>query len=109
MKAFDRWHPVNNPDGTLPRLTTTTGSNSYRNSDFWIEDASFFRLKNVELSYTFNNYKAKGVMKQIKVFLRGTNLCVISKIKDLDPERLDAGITNYPVYRTFTGGLSFTF
>ncbi len=109
VKALDRWHPVNNPDGTLPRLTTTTGSNSYRNSDFWIEDASFFRLKNVELSYTFNNYKAKGVMKQIKVFLRGTNLCVISKIKDLDPERLDAGITNYPVYRTFTGGLSFTF
>lgn len=109
VKAWDRYHPENNPDGTLPRLTTTSGDNTYRASDFWLEDGSFFRLKNVEFSYTFNNYKSKGSVKQLKAFVRGTNLFVLSKVKDLDPERLDAGISNYPVYRTFTGGVSLTF
>lgn len=107
--ANDRWHPVNNPEGTMPRLTTTSGDNTFRTSDFWIEDTSFFRLKNVELSYTFSNYKAKGALKQLKAYLRGTNLFVLSKVKDLDPERLDAGLTNYPVYRTFTAGITLTF
>lgn len=37
----------------MPRLTTTTESNNFRDSSFWTENGSFFRLKNVELSYTF--------------------------------------------------------
>lgn len=109
VTARDRYHPTNNPDGKYPRLTTTAGTNSYRNSDFWLEDAGFFRLKNVELSYTLTNRKPTGFCKQCKFFVRGTNLFVLSKIKDLDPECLDAGLTNYPVYRTFTGGVSITF
>lgn len=109
VAALDRFHPTNNPGGKYPRLTTTEGANSYRDSDFWIEDAGFFRLKNVELSYTLTNKKATGFCKQCKFFVRGTNLFVLSKIKDLDPECLDAGLTNYPVYRTFTGGVSITF
>ena len=107
--ALDRYHPVNNPTGSYPRLTTTTGENNFRDTDFWVEDASFLRLKNVELSYTLTNKKLTGFCKQCKFFVRGTNLFVLSKIKDLDPERLNAGLTNYPVYRTFTGGLSITF
>jgi hypothetical protein len=43
------------------------------------------------------------------VFVRGTNLFVISPIKGADPERLLAGVDNYPVYRAFTGGVSITF
>ena len=37
------------------------------------------------------------------------NLFVLSSVKDLDPELLNAGVTNYPVTRTFTGGVSFVF
>lgn len=53
--ALNRYHEVNNPSGTMPRLTTTTESNNFRDSSFWTENGSFFRLKNVELSYTFEN------------------------------------------------------
>jgi len=106
--AEKRYDPANNPEGTYPALTTTSGANSYRNSDFWIANSSFFRLKNVELSYNFDMKKVKWI-SSLKVYVRGTNLFVISAIKDLDPEVLNAGITNYPLTAFYTGGFSFTF
>ena len=57
----------------------------------------FFRLKNVELSYTLNNNSKKGIGKNYKFFVRGANLFVLSGIKELDPEQMLAGISNYPV------------
>lgn len=107
--AFDRYHPVNNPEGTQPRLTTMAADNNQRNSTFWAENGSFFRLKNIELSYTLVNKSGKGIGKNYKFFVRGTNLFVLSGIKDLDPERILSGVTNYPTYRTVTGGLSISF
>lgn len=107
--ALKRYHPINNPSGTLPRLTTTSGTNSYRTSDFWLRNGSWFRLKNVEISYTFNGLSNKAGLKSCRLFTRGTNLFVLSGIKELDPERLDAGVTNYPVYMTITGGVSLGF
>lgn len=108
--ALDRYHPVNNPTGSYPRLTTSEADdNSYRNSQYWYANASFFRLKNVELSYTFEDRRGTAFYKSLKVFLRGTNLFVLSPMKDLDPERLVAGVENYPTYRSLTGGVSITF
>lgn len=107
--ALDRYHPVNNPDGNYPRLTTLTGENNSVPSSFWLENGNYFRLKNMELSYTFSFKRNSSIVKSLKLFGRGTNLFVISKIKELDPENLSAGIANYPLYRTFTGGVSINF
>ena len=60
-------------------------------------------------SDTFNQFSPSSVVKKMKVFARGANLFVLSSVKDLDPELLNAGVTNYPVTRTFTGGVSFVF
>lgn len=103
----DRWHAANNPDGTYPRLTTFNGVNNFTGSTFWMEDGSFVRLKNVEVSYTLD--KLGAVAKRCKFFVRGTNLLVVSGIKDLDPEVPNGGLTDYPVLRTMTGGVSFAF
>ena len=105
--ARDRYHPTNNPGGSYPALTTTSGRNNFRNSTFWIEDASFFRLKNVELSYTLTN--SAWITKQIRFFARGTNLFVLSAFDDLDPEVPNAGVMNYPIFRTVTGGVTIGF
>lgn len=107
--ALDRYHPENNPDGWYPSLTTTQGDNNFVNSTYWTESASFFRLKNVELSYTFSSKRDNSIVKKVKFFSRGTNLFVLSSIKELDPEVMNAGITNYPVCRTITGGVTLTF
>ena len=105
--ALDRWHPVNNPDGNYPRLTTTDDTNNWQNSTFWLKKTDWFRLKNIELSYTFDNFRNR-ILKDIRVFVRGANLFVLSSVPDLDPELLDAGLANYPVSRTFTCGVTFT-
>ena len=105
--ALDRFHPVNNPNGSQPALTTKYPSNDYQASTFWIQDASFFRLKNAEISYTFS--KDTRIAKIIRLYLRGTNLFVLSNVKDLDPEVPDSGVNNYPLFRTLTGGLTVGF
>jgi len=108
-KAMDRYHPENNPNGIYPRLTTASGSNNYRNSDFWMANTSFFRLKNLELSYTFNNKNRSALTRKVKIYARGSNLFVLSEVDDLDPEALNAGVNNYPVLSFFTGGISVSF
>lgn len=106
--AQNRYHPINNPNGTYPALTTTAGANNFRNSDFWIQDASFFRLKNVELSYSIP-ISPTSVVKAYRLFARGTNLFVVSENNFLDPEGLNAGVNNYPVFSAITAGLSVNF
>lgn len=109
--AAKRYHPQHNPEGTYPRLTTLAGNNNYEpNSDFWLEKADFLRLKNVEVSYTLPARSfTSNTVDNFKFFVRGTNLGVASKVKDVDPEMPDAGITAYPAYSTYSLGLSITF
>jgi TonB-linked SusC/RagA family outer membrane protein len=106
--AKDRYHVDNNPGGNQPSLTTTEGANNTVSSDFWTESGNFFRLKNVELSYTLD-FKPASSVKSSKFFVRGNNLFVLSNIDDLDPEAPNGGVTNYPVLRMITGGVSVSF
>ena len=105
--ALERYHPENNPSGKYPSLTTRSAASNFVNSTFWLQNASFFRLKDAELSYTFDFLKA-GV-KKLRLFVRGTNLFVISADGHLDPETVNAGVSTYPLYKTITGGASITF
>ena len=105
--AYDRYHPQNNPDGTYPRLTVTEANNNFVNSTFWQENGSFFRLKDVELSYTFRFDNTW--LRKLKLYARGTNLLTLDCDPYLDSEVMNAGITSYPAYSTVTGGLCLTF
>ncbi|MCD7970291.1 MAG: SusC/RagA family TonB-linked outer membrane protein [Alistipes sp.] len=107
--APDRYHPTNNPSGNYPRLTTTDGTNNFRTSSFWYRKTDFLRLKNIEVSYTFTVAKSSSALRKITVFGRGTNVFVLSPFKDLDPEAPLSGVTNYPVYSAYTGGVTLTF
>ncbi|WP_372772781.1 SusC/RagA family TonB-linked outer membrane protein [Mangrovibacterium sp.] len=106
--ANDAYHISRNPNGTQPGLTTTTGANNTVSSDFWMQRGDFFRLKNVELSYTLE-FAPGSTVKKTKFYVRGNNLLVLSDIKDLDPEAPNAGVSNYPVIRMLTGGVSISF
>ncbi|MBP8792399.1 MAG: SusC/RagA family TonB-linked outer membrane protein [Lutibacter sp.] len=105
--ASDRFHPVNNPKGTQPMLTTLNPINDNVTSTFWMENGAFFRLKNVELSYKFSN--DLWLAKTTKFYVRGTNLFVLSSVKDLDPEVPNSGVSNYPLFRTITAGVTVAF
>lgn len=107
--VLDRYHAINNPQGKYPRLTTTSGPNNFRNSSYWIEKGDFFKIKNVEFSYTFHNKSNSSIYKKLKLFVKGTNLICFSAAKDYDPETLNAGLTTYPILKNIVGGVSVSF
>ena len=104
---LDRFPATND----YPRLTTVS-QNNYQYSTFWVAKAAYFRLKNVEISYTFPvTAIRKLAMNDLKLYVRGTNLAAVSSLKkySVDPENINAGITGYPLFRTITAGISCKF
>ena len=99
--------PNGNPH---PQLSYKNSNNNFVVSDYWIVNSGFFKLKNAEVSYLLPKSLTKKIgVNNLRIFTKGFNLLTISKIKDLDPENLNAGITNFPLFTTITGGISFSF
>ncbi len=93
-----------------PRLSYEKSTNNFINSDFWMRNGSFFKIQNVELAYSIPQRLTRRIgASGIRFFARGANLLTLSGIKDIDPESPDSGVTDYPLFRTVTGGFTFTF
>jgi TonB-linked SusC/RagA family outer membrane protein len=93
-----------------PRLTYNKINNNFVTSNFWLTKGDYFKIQNVELAY---NIPAKALQffggRSVKVYVRGANLLTITKVKDVDPENINSGVSVYPLFRTFTGGIKFNF
>ena len=99
-----------NAGDAYPRLTYYKVNNNFLNSDFWLTKGDYFKIQNVELAYTIPSNKLELIKSQgMRIFLRGANLLTISKVRDVDPESINSGVTLYPLYRTFTCGIKLTF
>ena len=108
---FKGWdHVANKADALYPSLTNTDNK-SYANSDFWLEDASFIKLKNISLSYRIPRRVLKIASVQLSVSAQ--DLFTITRYKGMDPEvytsydGLDYGA--YPIPRTITFGAKIRF
>ncbi len=99
------------PNGNQhPILRAEYSNNNFQTSDYWIVDGSFFKLRNAEIGYTLPKKTTKiAGLTNVKLYARGANLFILSKIKDLDPESLNAGINSFPLCTTISGGVSFSF
>lgn len=122
------WSP-GNTDTTDPRLGVAYAvggnpadraivSNARGNSDRWIEDGSFLRLRNVELGYTLpTKILGKSGINNIRLFASAQNLFTITKYSGLDPDVVGANVNlepgvdngNYPSSRIFSFGLGLGF
>ncbi len=108
---FKGWDHVTDKSTAEYPSITNTDSKSYANSDFWLEDASFLKLKNISLSY----YLPKKLLKfaGVKLTLSAQDLVTISRYSGMDPEvyssydGLDYGA--YPVPRTYTFSIQVKF
>lgn len=108
---FKGWdHVANKADALYPSLTNTDNK-SYANSDFWLEDASFIKLKNISLSHRIPRRVLKFASVQLSVSAQ--DLFTITRYKGMDPEvytsydGLDYGA--YPIPRTITFGAKIRF
>ena len=69
----------------------------------------FQKVMRHSLRFTLAEITRKIKISKCKVFTRGFNLLTISKIKKLDPESINAGITDYPLMTSVTAGLTISF
>lgn len=96
---------------TYPRLSIEgdNTNNKAPNSDFWLKDASYLRLKSLELGYTFRAGLLKYLhLSNLRVYASGYNLLTFDKIKVIDPESPGDGIT-YPIQRIVNMGVTVQF
>lgn len=106
---LDRWTP-DNTNASLPRLGLNANGNNYVTSSFWLKNASYLRLKNVEVAYTFKNeFLAKLKLTGIRVYANGQNLFTITDMKNVDPENTSSLGWYYPQQKIFNFGLNVQF
>lgn len=109
---IDRWTPVNT-DATYPRLTMGSEStNNATKSDFWIQDAAYLRVKNVQMGYDFQGDWLKAIrLQNLRAYVSVENALTFSKMKGgWDPEyNADGSGRAYPVARVWSVGLNVKF
>ena len=101
VSVLDSWHGEGTSN-TMPRVTFNNNGGGNVSSVF-VEDASYVRLKNIELGYTFNT--ARMAVKNLRLFVSGQNLLTSTDYTGLDPEStslIDKG--TYPQSKAFIVG-----
>lgn len=101
--------PANNITARYPRLKNTTDAqNAAVASDFYLYNASYLKLKNLQIGYTLpEKISKKAAMSRVRIYASGENLFTITNYPGLDPE-IGAGL-GYPTLRQYSLGLNITF
>ena len=107
---LNAWHPVRNPESDYPRAGAF---NAAVPSDFMVHDASYLRLKNITVGYTFDFSDKCKFIRDLQVSVSGENLYLWKKYNGFDPDvsssedatlrRVDMGA--YPKARTIVFSL----
>lgn len=114
--CLDYWTPENQ-NAAHPRLIWTDPNRNARSeSDRYLEDGSYFRLRNLQVGYTFPNAWSNGFIKKARVYFNAENLFTISSYSGYTPDVNTSDVYSrgfdefiYPSNRTFMVGLNVTF
>ena len=99
-----------------PRFAFDSANENYRVSDYWMEDASFLRARNIQLGYTLPaSITKKAFISRLRLYAQVENAFTLTKYTGCDPEvsggfrevGVDRGV--YPQNRTVTFGVNVTF
>ena len=102
-----RWTEDTKDIANVPRLTTLDNANNFRNSTQWLENGSYFKLRNLNVYYNFPSSWAKKVkMEKIQVYARANNLFSLDHVKYMNCEDLKI---NYPDMTSVYFGLNINF
>ena len=107
----DRWTPENQSSEVFwPRLSISKSENNMRSSTWWQKDASFLRLKNIEVGYTLpKKWQRACMMRHARIFFRGSNLLTFAKFDMWDPEINSSDGMTYPLQKVYSFGLEVSF
>lgn len=102
---LNRWTPEN-PSTNLPRVG---GQNNTAVSTFYMQDASYLRLKNLEIGYSLpRNISDRIHVQKLRIFAGAQNLLTFTGLEYFDPERANGSQSNRgaPLYKTVTFGVN---
>ena len=106
--ADNSWTPETADTAILPRLSFTSKANNTVASSVYFADASYARLKNLEVGYTFRNFSFLPQLQSLRLYFSAYNLLTFSKFKANDPESATSTV-NYPITRVYNFGVSINF
>ncbi len=106
--ANGRW-TADNINATQPRTWNRYGEywRDNENNTYWLANTNYMRLKNFEIGYSLPSLVNKLGLNGVRIYLSGTNLLTLDKLKNFDPESTSA--TAYPLNRTLNIGANITF
>lgn len=117
-KDISNLYILNNISTTLPRWNTTDVNRNNRMSDRWLESASFMRISNISLSYTFPDKWMKKIhIAKLKLYANIQNVWIFTAYSGYDPEigaynqqagKLNIDTGRYPSPRVYTFGLNLS-
>lgn len=107
----NRWSLENpNPDAFYPRLTPGTINDNYAQSTFWLRNGRYMRLKNAQLAYNMpKSLLGRAKIRNAQIFLEGVNLFTMSPFKLWDVELGNGSGAAFPMIKTYSAGIDFTF
>jgi TonB-linked SusC/RagA family outer membrane protein len=112
LKAYadSHWSEENqNMYATWPRFSPTLNSNNIQTSTWFMRNGAFLRLKQAEIGYTIpGKWQQQLHISNLRVYVSGTNLLLLSKFKLWDAEMAGNGL-GYPIQRVFNIGLNISF
>lgn len=106
------WRPETAESATQPRLSKDHADYNYSQSDLWVRNGSYLKLKNLTVGYNFTNKPAlkKIGISQLGIKFTGYNLLTFDHLKIMDPEsNPDWYNDRYPVVKIYNIGLDITF
>lgn len=113
-EILNAWSPTNT-DSDIPRLSKNDPNGNFSTpSDWYLEDASYLRLKNITLSYDLTDVCRRWAHmnernSRLSVFFSGENLATFTKYSGMDPECGGWDALKYPVSRVFSLGVKLTY
>ena len=110
-QAENYWTPERGEDAKLPSLSIADQrGRDTRDSDFWMRDASYIRLKNAQIGYTLDTDFLGVGLRDARIHVRGYNLLTFTGLDVIDPEqRANANNAQYPIMKTYTMGVRLRF
>ncbi len=106
---LNRWTPETAASASYPVLHYGYNNNNHRPTSFFLKDASYIRLKNAEIGYTFRKLKLTKTKQfnSLRIYTNGMNLFTWDKIGgSYDPETRSGSGNNYPQQKVYNFGLS---
>ena len=107
------WTEENPYNAEHPRLYLEDmgGTKNLRSNSYFLQNASYFRLKNLTFGYTLpSELTRKFAVQRLRFYFSGDNLLTFTKFRGLDPERKEDGIAaEYPQNRICSVGVNINF